>query len=97
MKVEYRIKPVTRYIITRFESEGSATTNNVRQIGKEYDTADVAYEVGYALARADHERLGYQIGDERIRYPEHPGLANVVGATAHVSSYGDAIAIGDQE
>jgi hypothetical protein len=64
--VEYRIKPVTRYIITRYHQIGDSA--GVDSKG-EYDNADVAYDVGYALCRAEHEQLGWPFGDERIQYP----------------------------
>lgn len=31
---------------------------------------DIALEVGYAMAKHDHLRLGYDIADERIQYPK---------------------------
>lgn len=70
MKIEYKVRPVTRYVVTRFEDLQNGET---ACIGRgEYDNADMAYEVGYALAREEHERLGYPEGDMRIIYPEHP-------------------------
>jgi hypothetical protein len=71
-KVEYRVRPVTRYIITRYAVEGAGGSIETRG---EYDNAHVAYEVGYALAKAEHERLGYPPGDERIVYPEPLAVA----------------------
>lgn len=70
MNIEYRVKPVTRYIVTRHDGEAT------RQIGNEYDNAEVAYEVGYALARQDAERLGLSPGDMGVIYPEDPRFAN---------------------
>lgn len=67
MNVEYRVRPVTRYIVTRFhqgDNGGGVETKG------EFDSAQIAYEVGYALAKDEHQRLGYPIGDERIKYPE---------------------------
>lgn len=75
--IEYRVREVKRYILTRFE-EGADESSGVngsyaQSIGRgEYDSAEAAYEVGYALARAEHEALGWPVGDERIRYPECP-------------------------
>ena len=78
--VEYRVRPVTRYIITRFEqgvtSESGACAGGCSTRG-EYDNPDVAWEVAYALCKLDHERLGYPPGDERIQYPEHPNRQSV--------------------
>lgn len=79
-RVEYRIKPVTRYIVTRFEAwnlpAGSncaqADTTHVAEQG-EYANADMAWEVGYALAKQRHELIGWPLNDERIQYPRRPG------------------------
>ena len=72
-KIEYRVRPVTRFIVTRFEQqtnqEGDVIAAASTQCG-EYDNFDKAYEVGYALAAADHKRLGWPPGDERIAYPD---------------------------
>ena len=68
-KLEYRVKPVTRYTVTRYEDTGN--TGSVTERGT-FDNPDVAYEVAYALCKADHERLGYKVDDERVQYPEHP-------------------------
>lgn len=73
--IEYRVRPVTRYIVTRFEGHGPGgqAGSNASVCGRgEFDNADTAYAVGYALAKADHERIGWPIGDERIQYPRHP-------------------------
>lgn len=68
-KIEYRVRPVTRYIVTRYEEKGGASQAAVR-MASEFDNADTAYEVGYALCKAEHDRLGYAPGDERIIYPQ---------------------------
>ena len=65
-KVEYRVKKTTRYIVTRFSETDNA--RGATQKG-EYDNEEVAHEVAYALCRAEHEQLGWPIGDERIQYP----------------------------
>jgi hypothetical protein len=82
-KVEYQVKPVTRYVITRY-SEGLSpcrTGELVPHAGVstrgEYENGQVAYEVAYALAKADHDRMGWPVGDERIRYPDNPTEAAV--------------------
>lgn len=66
MKVEYRVRPVTRFVVTRWHEKGKS--KGVEQRG-EYDNADVAHAVAYALARQEHEQLGYPPGDERVIYP----------------------------
>lgn len=81
-QIEYRIKPVTRYIVTRHESGDHSIGSE--QIGNEYDTADVAYQVGYAVCAMEHQRLGWDIGDERIRYPADPAMASEAEQLAQV-------------
>lgn len=73
MKVEYRVRPVTRYIVTRFHQSENAICGS--EFKGEFDSHQVAYAVGYALAKEEHGRLGYPIGDERIKYPEPPCIA----------------------
>lgn len=75
--IEYRVRPVTRYIVTRFESEthedggdsGGSSAHGT------FDNNYVAQEVAYALCKAEHDRLGWAPGDPRMIYPEmSPGL-----------------------
>lgn len=82
--IEYRIRTVSRYVVTRFQrnvnGDGTLAQTGIHgssQCG-EYDNADTAYAVGYALAKAEHDRLGYPLDDPRIRYPEHPNHASAV-------------------
>ena len=65
--IEYKVRPVTRYVVTRFESGAGSAQQG------EFDNADSAHAVAYALCRAEHERLGWPVGDERIQYPQLPG------------------------
>jgi len=64
--IEYRVRPVTRYIVTRFERD--VVGSHCAYQG-EFDSDKTAYAVAYALCKADHERKGWPIGDERIQYP----------------------------
>lgn len=75
MTIEYRVKPVTRYIVTRHEGTGSS--GSVRQIGGAHDSAEVAYQVGYALARQEQETLGLPPGDMGVIFPQHPNEQNL--------------------
>ena len=73
-KIEYKVRPVTRYIVTRFETithPGGAESGGSECKG-EFNNLDVAYQVGYALCRDEHQRLGWALGDKRIKYPEQP-------------------------
>lgn len=73
-KIEYRVRPVTRYIATRYEEtsypDGKGHGGS-SQVG-EFDNPTTAYAVAYACCKAEHERLGFPPGDERIQYPEAP-------------------------
>lgn len=68
-KLEYRVKSITRYVVTRYEEGADGNAGSVSERGS-YDNAEVAHEVAYALCRAEHERLGLPLGDERIQYPK---------------------------
>lgn len=67
--IEYRVRPVTRYVVTRYEDQKEAGTASIRTMG-EYDNQMIAQEVGYALCKSEHERLGLAPGDTRIIYPQ---------------------------
>lgn len=66
-KIEYRVRMVPRYVVTRYGQ--SALCAGGSETRGEYDNAEVAFEVAYALCKAEHERLGWPPGDERIQYP----------------------------
>ena len=71
--VEYRVVPINRYIVTRYElstsERGDSGGSDERGV---YSNPDIAWEVAYALCKAEHERLGYPVDDPRIIYPTHP-------------------------
>ena len=68
MKIEYRVRPVTRYVVTRFHQSDDGEVGGVETKG-EFDNQETAHQVGYALCKEEHSRLGYPPGDERIQYP----------------------------
>lgn len=75
-KLEYRVRSAPRYFVTRFHEtvDGSA---GVETKGV-YDSIEVACEVAYALCKAEHDKLGFAPGDDRIVYPlMHPSSAAV--------------------
>ena len=80
LKIEYRVRPVTRFVVTRWESEehGDGTSSGGCSGLGEFDSEETAYQVGYSLAKVEHERLGWPISDERITYPTRPSEANCV-------------------
>jgi hypothetical protein len=73
MKIEYKVRPITRYVVTRYEQSDCGRVGGSVNKG-EYDNGEIAYEVAYALCKSDHESSGYPIGDERIKYPERVGV-----------------------
>lgn len=102
--IEYRVRPVTRYVITRFEGFSGPDGGGGCTTRGEYDNADVAYEVAYALAKLDHENKGWLPGDERIQYPRHPEVvssqefsAPVAGVLAGASHLSEVAVIGIEE
>lgn len=82
--IEYRIRQVSRWVVTRYEETASSPGRS--ETKGEYDNADVAYDVAYALCKAEHQALGYQIGDDRIRYPERPAVSSARRADAFANS-----------
>ncbi len=66
---EFRVRPVVRYIVTSFNRSEDGRSQDGRSHG-EFENADTAYQVAYALCRQEHERLGFPPGDMRIQYPE---------------------------
>lgn len=93
MLIEYKVRKIDRYIITRYEETGpdakggDAACSGTRG---EYENADVAFEVAYALCKAEHERMGWLPGDDRIRYPEHPNAGSMAPAIPAVTLTGAA-------
>lgn len=65
--IEYKVRLVTRYIVTRFSRTGDVC--GCEQKG-EFDNESNARAVAYALCKDEHERLGWEPGDIRIRYPD---------------------------
>lgn len=66
MLIEYKVRIVSRYIVTRYEETEHTGSSSVHG---EFDNFDTAYAVAHALCKAEHDRLGWQIDDPRIRYP----------------------------
>jgi len=74
--IEYRVRTLERFLVTRFEREDDGPKQGAgsSQVGI-YENGQTAYEVAYALARAEAERQGWSPFDERIIYPQHPNSA----------------------
>lgn len=72
--VEYRVRPVTRYIVTRYTCErfenGNENSGSCETKG-EFDSKEVAYHVGYALAKDEADRLGLEPGAMGVIFPDY--------------------------
>lgn len=71
--VEFRVREIKRYIVTKYERDVQNHPTRVAaasSVNGEYENFDTAYAVAYALAKTEHERLGYPIDDMRIQYPK---------------------------
>ncbi len=75
MKIEYRVRPVTRYVVTRYHETDDGRTGGCETRG-EFDSEAVAHDVAYALCKAEHDTLGYPPGDERVQYPKRAHMAS---------------------
>lgn len=67
-KIEYQVRQSPRYFVTRYHESEDGSMAGCETKGA-YDNPEVAHEVAYALCKAEHDRLGFAPGDERIIYP----------------------------
>jgi hypothetical protein len=92
MTIEYRIKRVERFIVTRHERSDdpkiAGPNGVVRQMGREFDNFETAYEVGYALARQDQEKLGLMPGDDGVIFPSNSLEDARGGGKQHLATWG---------
>lgn len=76
--VAYTVVPVTSFLVCRDHSTNGGGGHESKG---QFESERVAYEVAYALCKEEHRRLGWSIGDERIRYPDAPGQASALPAS----------------
>lgn len=67
-KIEYQVRQSPRYFVHRYHESEDGRMAGCETKGA-YDNPEVAHEVAYALCKAEHDRLGFAPGDERIIYP----------------------------
>ena len=86
-EVEYRVRPVDRFVVTRWHQSENGS-GAIETLG-EYANHEMAYNVAYALCKAEHDRLGYPIDDPRIQYPKErwEALSRVPSELAFGSGY----------
>jgi hypothetical protein len=80
--IQYQVRPITRYVVTRYEKSERCGSCDAKG---EYDNADVAYEVAYALCKAEHEQLGLPLGSAEIIYPDKIAKPLNLGAVIGVA------------
>lgn len=68
-QVEYRVLPVTRYIVTRSEQGDDC---GVVATQGQYENAETAHQVAYALCKAEHDRSGEPQDSMNFIYPKIP-------------------------
>jgi len=73
-KIEYRVRPITRYIVTRHVSTEHTGANTQHGV---FDNGETAYHVAYALCRAEHEKSGEPVESTNFIYPGIPDGVNV--------------------
>ncbi|MDR6818498.1 hypothetical protein J2X76_003675 [Neorhizobium sp. 2083] len=96
MTIEFRVKRVERFIVTKYEQQNSGLIGSSRQIGKEFDNFDIAYEVAHALAKAEQERLGLAPGDTGVIFPSQ-SLEDARGADSYRVDWYDRPAVSPVE
>ncbi len=86
-RVEFRVREVTRYIVTRHDertadAQGKLGTSpsSTREMG-EFDNYNIAFDVAQALARAETTYRGVPIDHDSVIYPKHKSVENAVPDT----------------
>ena len=77
MKVQYRVRAINRFVVTRYHESEGGSVGGVDTKGT-YDNPEVAHEVAYALCKAEHDAAGTPPDDPNFQYPEspNPSLSN---------------------
>lgn len=77
MAIEYRVREIKRYIVTRFDGGSEdVPAQSCTQIG-EYASGETAYQVGYAMCRQEHIKSGEPVGSINFIYPNIPDGVSV--------------------
>lgn len=74
LKVEYRVRPVTRYVVTRWHEGDNCAGCDPKG---EFDNADTAYSVAYALCKSEHDASGEPLDSMNFIYPQPPTEATL--------------------
>lgn len=65
-KVEYKVRKIERFIVTRYTTDGRIGTSTQHGI---FDSEPIALAVGYALCKAEHDISGEPIDSMNFIYP----------------------------
>ena len=80
-KVEYRVRSVTKYIVTRYEESGNADGLAVCAGSTQHGTfenGETAYHVARALCRQEHVASGEPVGSMNFIYPNIPDGVSIM-------------------
>lgn len=69
--IQYQVREIKRYVVTRYHETAGGQTGGTSTKG-EYDNEKVAYEVAYALCKAEHDAAGTPPDDMGFVYPKDP-------------------------
>lgn len=70
--IEYRVRPVTRYIVTRYYSEilpNGTGCGGCESIGGEFDNMEQANKVAKAMSSLEPEAVCFQLADPGSTHP----------------------------
>lgn len=70
--IEYRVKPITRYLVTRFASlPGHDNKTGLVTERGQFDSYQTAHDVAYAMCKLEHDVAGTPPDDPSFQYPRH--------------------------
>lgn len=79
--VEFQVRESRRFIVTRYQQ--TEHTRGSTQKG-EYVDPETAYQVAYALCKAEHDAAGTPPGDLGFIYPKHPTEGEATASPSYV-------------
>lgn len=72
MFVQYKVRPVTRFVVTRFhstEEEDGTFSGGSGTLG-EFDCFAYAYQAANAMAKEERQELGDMVDDKNFAFPD---------------------------
>lgn len=70
--IEYKVRPVTRFIVTRYSEDIDPNNTSCAscETKGEFDNFNTAYAVGYALAQEEQIRRGIDLQSPALKFPD---------------------------